>query len=169
MLTADSDLMVAFVGNVCLIKDKIKVLLRGNAVKGLYKLLLHNSSDSISLLPSTEITETPMSILSLHTNLLFRNPSIQSQGYVTQPLFTQPITSECFVIENSDYKSSYKLDVQQRRLGHPSLNALKVVHVIKLLALRKQNLQVFVMLVSVENHTVCIFLHLLLKLQNLLN
>ena len=47
-LTTDNNLSVAFLGNVCFVKDSLRgqVLLQGLAEKGLYRLLLKSSSSS---------------------------------------------------------------------------------------------------------------------------
>ena len=121
-LTIDNDLFVEFLESVCFVKDilKGKILLRGIAEKGLYKLQLNSSSQSIytSFLSQCSIN-TPVSILSQ----CYLNTTVNSF-----------CSGKCFQSNKNTYSidSFNKMSLLHKRFGHPNTQSLvqllKIVH-----------------------------------------
>ena len=117
-LTTDNNLTVEFSGDVCYVKDTLRgqVLLQGLAEKGLYKLLLKSSAQTLLFSFLCQIISKPLSMLSVcHSSF---NCQLNVQSKVSD-------NKICYYIIVNSYNSAMdKILLLHKRFGHPNFHTL---------------------------------------------
>ena len=123
-LTTDNNLTVEFFGDVCYVKDTLRgqVLLQGLAEKGLYKLLLKPSAQTLSspFLCQT-ISNKPLSMLFVCHSSFNCQPTIQSK-VSDNKIYYHTAVDSCNLEMN-------KILLLHKRFGHPNFHTL--MHLLK--------------------------------------